>query len=250
MEDLERGTRVRVSTVGLFPVWSPDGTRLAYVAGTRFKPQLSLIAADGTGGVTVRPCPRANCIPTDWSPDGRSLIVNLGDKLDGKWDVWALSPDPNGAAQPLLAEPFAERDARLSPDGRWIVYVSEESGRPEVSVRSLSGPPRRVVISSGGGDQPVWRRDGKELLFLDPQDRLRSVAVGPAEGSNLTFGVPVQLKVPISRGPWGTQYDVSPDGRRVYFLDETREPAPREIAIVLGWRAMLGPVSTKAAGGN
>jgi serine/threonine protein kinase len=121
VEDLERGTRVRVATVGLLPVWSPDGTRLACVAGTRFKPQLSLIAADGTGGVTVRPCPRTYCIPTDWSPDGRSLIVNLADSLDGKWEVWALSPDPNGTAQPLLAEPFTVRDARLSPDGRWIV---------------------------------------------------------------------------------------------------------------------------------
>ena len=199
VEDLERGTRVRVATVGLFPVWSPDGSRLAYVTGTRFEPQLSLIAADGTGGVTVRPCPRTYCVPTDWSPDGRSLIVNLGDKLDGKWDVWALSPDPNGAAQPLLAEPFTERDARLSPDGRWIVYVSEESGRPEVSVRSLSGPPRRVVISSGGGDQPVWRRDGRELFFVDPQGRLHGVAVRPGEGANLTFGVPVELKVPPIR---------------------------------------------------
>ncbi len=169
VEDLERGTRVRVATVGLFPVWSPDGTRLAYVTGTRFKPQLSLIAADGTGGVTVRPCPRTYCVPTDWSPDGRSLIVNLADTLDGKWEVWALSPDPNGTAQPLLAEPFTERDARLSPDGRWIVYVSEESGRPEVSVRRLSGPPRRIVISGGGGDQPVWRRDGRSCSSSTPR---------------------------------------------------------------------------------
>ena len=250
VEDLERGTRVRVATVGLFPVWSPDGSRLAYVTGTRFEPQLSLIAADGTGGVTVRPCPRTYCLPSDWSPDGRSLIVNLGDKLDGKWEVWALSPDPNGAAQPLLAEPFPERDARLSPDGRWIVYVSEESGRPEVSVRSLSGPARRVVISSGGGDQPVWRRDGRELFFVDPQGRLHGVAVRPGEGTNLTFGVPVELKVPPIGRLWGTQYDVSPDGRRVYFLDETREPAPREIAVVMGWRALLGPASTRAEAGN
>ena len=169
VEDLERGTRVRVATVGLFPVWSPDGSRLAYVTGTRSEPQLSLIAADGTGGVTVLPCPRTHCLPTDWSPDGRSLIVNLGDKLDGKWEVWALSPDPNGSAQPLLAEPFTERDARLSPDGRWIVYVSEESGRPEVSVRSLSGPPRRIVISGGGGDQPVWRRDGGSCSSSTPR---------------------------------------------------------------------------------
>jgi dipeptidyl aminopeptidase/acylaminoacyl peptidase len=251
VEDLERGTRVRVATVGLFPVWSPDGTRLAYVGGTRFKPQLSLIAADGTGAVSERPCPRTYCIPTDWSPDGRSLIVNLGDELDGKWEVWALSADPKGTAQPLLSEPFSERDARLSPDGRWIAYVSEESGRPEVSVRRLSGPPLRIVISGVGGDQPVWRRDGRELLFVDPQGRLRSVSVRPGEGANLMFGIPVELEVPpIGSTHWGTQYDVSPDGRRVFFLDETREPAPREVAVVLGWRALLEAPSTRTQAGN
>jgi eukaryotic-like serine/threonine-protein kinase len=234
VEDLERGTRVRVATVGLLPVWSPDGNRFAYVTGTRTEPQLVLAAADGTGVVTVLPCPRTPCQPTDWAPDGR-LIVN-----DGGGDVWAVSSDPNGSAQPLLAEPFTERDARLSPDGRWIVYVSEESGRPEVSVRRLSGPPRRIVISGGGGDQPVWRRDGAELFFVEPQGRLRSVAVSPEKDANLTFGLPVELKVPpIGSGLWGTQYDVSPDGRRVYFLDHTRERAPREIAVVLGWRALL-----------
>ena len=107
------------------------------------------------------------------------------------------------------------------------------------------------MISGGGGDQPVWRRDGRELFFVDPQGRLRSVAVSRGEDANLTFGVPVELKVPpIGSGHWGTQYDVSPDGRRVYFLDRTREPAPREIAVVLGWRAMLGPASTRAEAGN
>jgi serine/threonine-protein kinase len=178
-------------------------------------------------------------MPTDWSPDGRRLIVNVGDDVAGG-DVWAVSIDPRGFSEPLLAEAFTERDARLSPDGRWIAYVSEESGGAEVSVRSVSGAPRRTVISGGGGDQPVWRRDGAELFFVDPQGRLRSVALRPGADGNLTFGVPVQLKVPpIGSGHLGTQYDVSPDGRRVYFLDRSHDPPPREIGVVLGWRALV-----------
>ena len=107
------------------------------------------------------------------------------------------------------------------------------------------------MISGGGGDQPVWRRDGRELLFLDSQGRLRSVAVRPGKDADRTFGVPVELKSPpIGSAHWGIQYDVSPDGRRVYFLDETREPAPREVAIVLGWRALLRTASTRPEAGN
>jgi eukaryotic-like serine/threonine-protein kinase len=251
VEDLERGTRVRVATVGLLPVWSPDGSRLAYLTGTRAEPHLSVVAADGTGDVAILPCPRAFCEPTDWSPDGGRLLVNVRDDHDRGGDVWAVSTNPKGSAQPLLAEAFTERDARLSPDGRWIAYVSEESGRAEVSVRSVSGPLRRIVISGDGGDQPVWRRDGAELFFVDSQGRLRAVAVAPGKGANLTVGIPVELKVPpIPIGQRGTQYDVSPDGRRVYFLDRTREPAPREISVVLGWRALLRTASTQAEAGN
>jgi Tol biopolymer transport system component len=238
VEDLERDTHVRVTTVGMFPVWSPDGNRLAYLSGTRARPNLSLAAADSTGVVTILPCPRAYCEPTDWSPDGGRLLVNVRDDRGG--DVWAVSTDPDGPSQPLLAEAYTERDARLSPDGRWIAYVSEESGRAEVSVRSVSGPPRRIVISGGGGDQPIWRRDGAELFFVDPQGRLRSVALRPGADGNLAFGDPVELKVPpIGSGHRGTQYDVSPGGRRVYFLDRAHDPPPQEIVVLLGWRALL-----------
>ena len=141
---------------------------------------------------------------------------------------------------PILAESFTERDARLSPDGQWIAYVSEEAGRPEVSVRSLSGPPRRCVVSGEGGDQPVWRRDGAELLYVDTQGRLRGLYVRREADGRLIFGAPVALNVPpIGTGHWGTQYDVSPDGRRVYFMDRADERLPNEIDILLGWSASL-----------
>lgn len=245
VEDLERGTRVRVTTGGepdIQPVWSPDGRYLAYVSGNLpGRPgdrMLSIAAADGTGVVRAFPCPSAYCEPSDWSSDGRVLLVNVRDSRG--WDVWAISAEEGGTAQPLLAEAFSERDARFSPDGRWVAYVSEESGRSEVSVRAISGPPKRIVVSGDGGDQPVWRRDGAELFFVDPQGHLRTVLVHWSGDRTPKFRLPTQLNVPsVGFGHWGTQYDVSPDGSHIYFLRRNEDQPPREIHVVIGWRALL-----------
>jgi len=243
VEDLDRRTRVRITTSpepDMLPVWSPDGTRLAFVVGRlpgRGGSRVLTIAnADGSGVVRSLPCP-GECYPTDWTSDGLDLIVNVPDAKGG--DVWAIPASGAGAARPLLNAPFTERDARISQNRKWIAYVSEESGRPEVSVRNLSGPATRVVISASGGDQPVWARDGSELFFVNPQGRLQSVRV-LRNGDATTFGLPVELNVPsIGFGHWGTQYDVSPDGRRIYFLSQNKQDAPREFSVVMGWRSLL-----------
>ena len=155
-------------------------------------------------------------------------------------DVWTVATDGVGPARPLLAETYTERDARLSPGGCWIAYVSDESGRLEVSVRSISGPATRIVISGSGGDQPVWRRDGTELFFVDPQGRLHSVSARLMADKTPIFGPPVALNIPaVGFGHLGTQYDVSPDGRRVYLLRRNSEPPPRDINVVMEWRALL-----------
>jgi hypothetical protein len=247
-EDLARSTRVRVTTAAgpnILLVWSPDGERLAYVTGNPpGRPGqriLTIAAADGTGIVQTLPCPGGPdtyCEPTDLSPDGRHLIVNVYG-VRGR-DIWTAALDPGGSTQPLLAESYSERDGRVSPDGRWISYVSDESGRPEVSVRNISGRPTRIVISDDGGDQPVWRRDGAELFFVDPQGRLRSVSVHRTAEGLPAFGLPVELPVPpIGFGHWGPQYDVSPDGRRIHFMRRNEDQAPHEITVVIGWRSLL-----------
>jgi hypothetical protein len=183
------------------------------------------------------PCPGTYCEPTDWTHEG-SLLVNVVDAKSS--DVWTVPAEVEGLAQPLLSEPFDERDARMSPAGQWVAYVSNESGRAEVSARSMSGPVRRVTISAAGGAQPVWRRDGLELFFVDPGGALRSVPVQWSASGAPTFGLSTTLPAgPIGFGHWGTQYDVSPDGRRIYLLRPNHDPAPREIHIVMGWQALL-----------
>jgi Tol biopolymer transport system component len=247
VEDLERGNRLKLTKdggAGLLPVWSPDGQRLAYVTGTVATSTLVIGSADGTGTVATVPCPALLCYPTDWSSAGLLVTVRTGDQnpapIRGPADVWILSTASGETSRPLLAESFVERDARFSPDGRLVAYVSEETGRPEVSIQRVDGTPARDVISVGGGDQPVWGRNGRELFFVDPQGALRSVPVARGPNGRPVFGKAVVLDVPpIGSGHFSTQYDVSPDGRRIYFFDRRREPAPTEVGIVLGWRALL-----------
>jgi Tol biopolymer transport system component len=245
VEDLDRGTTVRVTTApdpDLQPVWSPDGRSLAYVSGALpgrpGERTLSIAAADGTGVLRRFACPTPYCEPTDWSRSGDALLVNANDGRG--WDVWILS-SLDGVGRPVLDEPFAERDARFSPDGRWIAYVSDESGKPEVSVRAHAGPPARFVVSGGGGTQPVWRRDGGELFFVAPGGHLHSVTMQWSSEGVPTFASSRQLDVPpIGSGHWGTQYDVSPDGSRIYVLRRNEDPPPHEIRVILGWPRLLG----------
>ena len=246
VEDLQDRSLVRVTTsTGSenLPVWSPDGRRLAYASGTLRERRLSIAAADGTGVLQELPCPGSYCEPTDWSPDGRRLIVNTRARDEwwsGRQMCGACRSRPGGPAEAILSGPFPEYDARISPNGQWLAYVSEETGRPEVSVRAMSGPPTRLVVTSGGGSQPVWGRDGRELLYVDREGRLRARRVERQPPRGLTLGAAHALSVPlIGSGHWGTQYDVSPDAQYVYFIDRTPAPRPSDIGVVIGWRALL-----------
>ncbi len=246
VEDLDDGSRVRVTTSTgneILPVWSPDGLRLAFGSGSLTERRLSIAAADGTGVARELPCPGPFCEPTDWSPDGRHLIVNTRQAMTGaRGDVWHVSLESGGLSEAILAGPFPEYDARISPDGQWLAYVSEETGRADVSVRAMSGPPRRLVVSNNGGSQPVWRRDGRELFYVDLDGRLWGRPVERQSSGQLTLGAATPLAVPlIGLGHWSTQYHVSPDGQRVYFIDQTPAPRPSDIDLVVGWRALLGP---------
>ena len=242
VKDLTRGTETRVTSSpnhGALPVWSPRGDRLAFLWGRVASAGIGIASSDGTSAIVSRACPE-RCEPSDWSPDGRTLILTVRTAQGS--DVWAMPVEATGeddVARPIFAERFNERDARISPDGEWIAYVSDESGREEVSVQRISGG-ERTVLSPAGGHQPVWRRDGAELFYVDPQGALSAVAVRRRAGGRLVPGVPVKLGVPpIGVGHWGTQYDVTRDGSRVYFLDrEQPEPATR-IEVILGWTVLL-----------
>jgi eukaryotic-like serine/threonine-protein kinase len=236
VDDLVRGTRVRISTsrdLDLAPVWSPDGRQVAYRSGRWGHSNLSIASADGTGVLRVLQCPGEPCLPTDWSSDGRFILVNVRE------DVWSVQISGEGAAQPLLDAASVQRDARLSPDGRRVSYVSHESGRPEVYVRNLTGAPHRVVVSRGG-DQPMWSRSGRELFYVNLDNELHRVAVRSDRDDRVIVERPARLPIPaFAPGHLGTSYDVSPDAARVYFPHPGAPSKPRELGFVLDWAARL-----------
>jgi hypothetical protein len=215
------------------PAWSPKGDRIAYRTGWG-ETHLAVVNADGTGTPVRIDCPRSPCEPTDWSIDGRALLINAGT------DVWTVPLDPRMPPSPLLSSAFIERDARYSPDGRWVAYVSDESGRLQVSLRNVTGPQRRIIVSNQGGDQPVWSSNGSALFYLDHEHLLQRVSLHPGHDGGLTLGRPERVRVPhFAAGHWGTTYAVSPDGTRIVLPQAPEEQAPREITIVIGWPALL-----------
>jgi Tol biopolymer transport system component len=222
------------------PHWSADDRRILFYADFPGHADLFTVAADGAGGVEPLLTNEAANIPTDWSINGKSILVqrNVSTALRST-DLLVYTPGDKQAT-PWLATPFTEKQARFSPDGRWIAYDSDESGRSEVYVRGYSPPGRKWRVSSDGGDSAVWRRDGKELFYLSRDSRLMSVPVSP--GPDFRGGTPVPLfTVPgnILHISIVTQYDVSPDGRRFLMNLDVPTEAQRLVTLVTNWPTLL-----------
>lgn len=176
--------------------------------------------------------------PTDWSRDGRFLIFDqTGPKTSN--DVWALPLAGGRKPFPVLQAEFTEFVGRLSPDGRWLAYVSTENRQFEVYVASFSGslsqPAAKWQISTSGGIFPVWNRDGKELFYIASDRRLMAVEIIP--GSGFRHGEPKPLFVVHTGG--NLSYDVSPDGRHFLIPTQLDPGASAPIVVVNNWTAAL-----------
>jgi Tol biopolymer transport system component len=182
--------------------------------------------------------------PLSWSPDGRFLLyASVGGGT--KDDLWVLPLETDRKPVPFLRTEFDEPDGRFSPDGRRVAYVSDESGRYEVYVRpfspdslreGISNAGAKRLISSNGGDSPMWRQDGKELYYIDLDGKL--MAVNVAAGSDFQGGVPKALFQAPPGASGVTRWAPSPDGKRFLFLvHKGQEGAP--LTVVLNWQAGL-----------
>jgi serine/threonine-protein kinase len=242
--DLERGARTRVTngqTSRLFPyTWTPDGREILF--SSRSATEIQRVPADGSGRPVVVLGGQHQQWPTSWSAVAQGLAYYVNNPGAAR-DLWVLPARPGAAPSLLLGTPFQERAGVFSPDGRWLAYVSDESGRDEVYVRPYPGPGRVFAVSSNGGTQPVWSRQAPELFYRD----LASgdlVVVPVRTGESLSAGAPQRLfgddefVLEMGGGAGGNPtYDVDAGGRRFVMLQAT--PIPAEVHVVTNWFSEL-----------
>jgi serine/threonine protein kinase len=238
--DAARATRFTFdASRDLFPIWSPDGKHLAFDSnrsGTRYfyQKQSDLAGAE----VPFLETPEAKVL-NDWSPDGQSILYVTPNNLRTGADIWYVPLSGDRKPIPFVETVFLERAGQFSPDGLWVAYQSNETGRYEIYVRSFPGPGGQQQVSTSGGIQARWRSDGKELYYIAPEGKLMAVSI-TRHGSAIEPGMPVAL---FQTRIWGggtnatqnQQYDVSPDGR--FLVNSAIEDvAMSPITLLLNWK--------------
>ncbi|HKD07272.1 MAG TPA: protein kinase [Bryobacteraceae bacterium] len=235
-------TRLTFSPNERIPVWSPDGRYIVYDSDRGGVRQLFRKEASGGGREERLTSGPDNKFATDWSPDGKYIVFDEFSPGTGQ-DLWALPADADASGErtpvPLLQTPFAELHGRVSPDGKWLAYQSNESGKDEIYVRTFPSGGEKFLVSNGGGTRPVWRNDGREVFYNTSGAPTRlmaaSVRLAPA---GLEVGTPHELfAITALLGNSAKPWDVSADGQR--FLIEEQTGAAQQLTVVQNWWAGL-----------
>ena len=237
VRDLVRGTVARLTNgpAHCCPVWAPDGLRIGFRKGVQ---DIAIVGASGTGGDTVLLANGAPNIPTQWTPDGSAIVFQSAGPTRNDTSLLPLAAPQT--PKPLLHSQFNEEQAQVSPDGRWIAYTSDESGRPQVYVQDFPGLKDKWLISANGGADPQWRADGAELFFIGADLKLMAVHIN--RGASFEPGIPTPLFQTRVTGLTDvrTHYQATADGQR--FLVNTVGPADRgsPIQVIVNWQAAAG----------
>jgi len=241
--DLARNTQTRLTFDAAddsTPLWSPDGSRIAFTSTRNNSFGLYQKNSNGIGDEELLLKTGAFTVPEDWSLDGRFLVY-MSTEGSGR-DVSLLPLAGERKPVSFLKTPFYERHAQLSPDGRWMAYISDESGTSEVYVQSFPAGGGKWQVSTSGGVQPRWRHDGKELFYLGPDGKMMAVAV--KAGATFEAGTPEALFQTriygLATAPnYSQQYDVTPDGQRFLLNVDVSDVNSVPLTVVLDWTAAL-----------
>ena len=244
--DLRRQTRARLtfgSDNESGPVWSADDQEVTFFSSPKGPTSSSArtanlfrIASGGTGEVQRLVENASNKMPVDVSRDGQWLFF-VAEAFRGNGpDIWIYS-ERDHTAKPWLATPFAESAPALSPDGKWIAYQSNESGRNEVYVRSFPDSREKQLVSTAGGTMPAWRGDGRELYYIGPSTTMMAVPITVTPSFNA--GTPsVLFDARILNHPFSRQYEVTSDGKR-FLLNRRGEEKQEPMTVVQNWQQRL-----------
>jgi Tol biopolymer transport system component len=216
-------------------LWSPDGARIVYQTLLAGQGPLTSRSADGTGNAEqLLQASGPSQSPSSWSRDNKIAFVQISPTTQN--DIW-VADVPSRRAEPVVQTPASERYPAFSPDGKWLAYTSDVSGREEVYVQPYPGPGARVSVSAGVGSAPAWRADGRELFYQAPGEgaplRMMSVAV-TTPSSTFSAGLPQKL----FEGRYGSTtpargWDVTSDGRRFLMTRPVDPPPPPPSQMVL-----------------
>jgi eukaryotic-like serine/threonine-protein kinase len=225
-------------TYAMTPLWSADGRRVLFDdASASFK-------AKTLDGATIEEIHRGTpylSFLLDWSADGQHILFTQSQPGTAE-DLWVLSLTGDRPAMPYLNSSFNEREARFSPDARWVAYSSDESGKSEIYIQSFPTPGRKRVLSTNGGFEPEWRKDGRELYYLAPDRKLMAVSIA-SSASGLEASSPRALFEAPEVRPFiaRAQYAVLDNGQRFLFNVPYEKAEPRSISILFNWPASIRP---------
>lgn len=219
----------------IMPIWAPDGDSLLFASNRDGPSDLWRVSASGTGPAESILTSSTVKHPNDWSRTAGVIVYDNNDPKTG-WDLWTLPVHPGSVPTPFLRTEFAESHGRLSPDGRWMAYVSNESGTNEVFVRPYPASNGKSKISTAGGSQPRWRGDGTELFYLTADGTLMSVAF---HAGRTAAPKPLFATRASQNSEWS--YDVARDGQLFVFTVPMGEPSEASVVVILNWTEMLTP---------
>ncbi|MGE3401834.1 MAG: winged helix-turn-helix domain-containing protein [Vicinamibacterales bacterium] len=234
--DVARSSTTRLANAGVAPYPSPDGSRIAFTSDRNGGISQIYVRSAGAASDELLLETPENKIVNDWTRDGRFLVYVTTNARTLK-DIWLLPmDDADRTPRPYLVTPFNDIQAQVSPDGRWLAYASDESGRWEVYLQAFPDAGRKRVLSVGGGAAPQWRADGRELYYLSPSRRVMAVTLELAGDERI--GAPVALFDAPVRGrlnSFRNHFLASADGQR--FLVDAVEPGQRNpVTFLVNWR--------------
>jgi serine/threonine-protein kinase len=232
ISDLERQTFLRLTVDGhnAGPVWSPDGKRIAYASTRGGHYGMYSKASDGSGSEDNLTTSENNQAPESWSPDGK-MISFVEWKADDGGDIWVLNLEGDKKAHLFHKTRFGEFFSAFSPNGHWMAYTSDESGRYEVYVRPFPGPGGQWQISTSGGEEPVWAPNGEALFYRNGQ---KWMIADVDTKSDFSAKPPRLLFESYFINVQGLSHFVSPDGKRQLMIKaQDQDPSPKTLNVVL-----------------